>query len=454
MKIKYLTLYVFSMLVLISCADNTNDNIPSNVIYLVNSATGGKEINLYTTGTNDTINIPVYRSGKFGNKVTASIQVLNADELAAYNKDNGTSYVLLPNTVFSVLNSQVQFSADNEDVLQYVKVLINPTDLKALKMTNPNVKYVIPVKLKDASAEINTSKQYSFVVPSASDPLVYLGVSGIASAISYASTDSYSSISLVFPLNVDFKNYWDINCAIEADQKLVDEFNAANGAYYVPLPASTYTLDNNVLIKSGSSNAYARLNVDGTKLTYGNYLLAVKLKSVSKFGINSTKSTYLLPILLEAPLLDRTGWSIADCTPVAAEGPVANVLDGNVLTYYHNQWSPNVPELPHYVVVDMKEKKWITQVDLVQRQTATTAYADLKNGNFYVTDDDVNAMVAAGTADAINWIKIGSYTMDKLFTAQKFGVKKSQTRFLKIENTVSGRNGQSAFSEVYVHGSK
>ncbi|GHV40482.1 galactose oxidase [Bacteroidia bacterium] len=444
----------------LSCSDNTDDNLPDNKVYIVNGGEQGTNVTLYDTGEKDIYNLHLYRSGKYGNAANVKVKILSQAEVDEYNLAHGTDYVVLPASVYSLLNTEVTYSSKDEDVDKSIQIEFDPATVRTILEGNLANNYAIPVQIDNASVDVNTENNIAFVRPSVKDPLVYMGLTGFASYF-YKPGDEVQSISMDFPVNVDFKNLWDITCDITANQDVLDEYNNDEGTFYTLLPAASYTLDNQVVIMNGKKKAVAKLNVDGTKLTYGNYCLPVVLNSVSKFEVDATRDTYLIGIFIEAPMLDRTGWAGVDWNTYASAGEGANgsvdkLLDGDFLTYWHSQWTggttqnPNSPPFPHWFVIDMKKEYNVTQVDLARRNNNNSS---TKDGEFYITSDDVPALVAANKRDQIQWTKIGTFHMENKNEYQQFGTLKTKGRYLKVNITTSYNAGNvSSLSEVAVHG--
>jgi len=438
---KYIFLAAISVIlacITLSCADNTDDNLPDSKVYIVKGGENGTDVNLYDTGVNDIFDLQIYRSGKYGNAATVKVRVLTQAEVDEYNQMYETDYVALPASAYNILNTEVTYSSKDEDVSRVIQIEFDPAVVRPVTEGNLANNYVIPIQIDDATVDFNTVKEVAFIRPTVKDPLVYMGLTGFTS-YSYAPGDEVQSISMNLPISVDFKNYWDITCNIVASQDILDQYNSAEGTFYTLLPNGCYTLDNQIVINKGERKASAKLNVDGTKLTYGNYALPVVLESVSKFEVDTENDTYLIGIFLEAPELDRTGWEVIDWNSLQGnDGQGVNaILDGDGSTYWHAGYGSNSVEFPHYLVIDMKSEKSITQVNMQQRNSSNK---DTKDGKFYVSSDN------------LNWEYVGSFAMEKVSEMQKFGIKVASGRYLKIVIESGYRTNLAALSEVTVNG--
>lgn len=89
--------------------------------------------------------------------------------------------------------------------------------------------------------------------------------------------------------------------------------------------------------------------------------------------------------------LDRTTWSVeANTEEAGGEGPVNGyvkaLLDGNLGSFWHSQWQGATPTLPHVIVIDMKETKTISSIELARRQ----GNRDTKKVEFSISSDKEN----------------------------------------------------------------
>ncbi len=76
---------------------------------------------------------------------------------------------------------------------------------------------------------------------------------------------------------------------------------------------------------------------------------------------------------LRAPraVLPRDGWRIVSADSEEADGPAANVLDGDPATIWHTQWKTARPSHPHQLVIDLGRPTRIGGALLLPRQNET-----------------------------------------------------------------------------------
>ena len=471
-------------LIIISCDDGKDDNLPLAKVYIVNS--GEVRVTLYDTGVNTTYTLGLYRSGMGGDATGASVKVLTQTELEQYNADNGTAYDLLPDTYYKVLNNDVTFEAGDAHVNGSIEIDLSPTPMKVFLEENPDGNYVIPIRLVNAGVEIHAAKAISLLKPEVIMPRLSLGIKGLTE-YSYAAGQAVESLDMELPVELSVENLgWDITCEVQTGQQLVDEYNAANGTCFSMAPADAYTLTPGCELSGNMQSASLRLQVDGTKLSPGNYLIPVKLTSVSRFEIDPDANLYAVAISVEAPTLDRTTltvirWSnhhgsgttipTSPTTGSDSQG-VSALFDGNLYWYWHANWSSNptngsLNEYPMHFIIDLKDEYFITQIDLWNRRSGSdSSYSSaLAKGDIYITSDDVPALIPGnmGAAlkadiDKVNWTKIGTFATANVLPVQKFGTLKTKGRYLRL-TIVSKPDGNTtnlvvALAELAVHGYK
>ncbi|MDR0658590.1 MAG: DUF1735 domain-containing protein [Mediterranea sp.] len=466
-----------------SCDDAKDDNLTPDKVYIVNS--GEVPVTLYDTGVDEVYNLGIYRSGAAANAAGVSVVVLTPAELEQYNADNGTAYDLLPDTYYKVLNNDVAFEAGISDS-QLIRIDMSPTPMKVFLNEHPEGNYVIPIQLVSASVDINPTKAVSLLKPTVIVPRISLGATGLKT-YSYAVGETPAPIDMELPVSLSVKNLgWDITCQVETGQQIVSAYNAANDTYYSMAPADAYTLTPGCELSGNIQSANLRLQVDGTKLRPGNYLIPVRLTSVSRFEIDPNANLYAVAISVEAPTLDRTTltvirWSnhhgngttipTSPTTGSDSQG-VSALFDGNLYWYWHANWSSNptngsLNEYPMHFIIDLKDEYFITQIDLWNRRSGSdSSYSSaLAKGDIYITSDDVPALIPGnmGAAlkadiDKVNWTKIGTFATANVLPVQKFGTLKTKGRYLRL-TIVSKPDGNTtnlvvALAELAVHGYK
>jgi hypothetical protein len=122
---------------------------------------------------------------------------------------------------------------------------------------------------------------------------------------------------------------------------------------------------------------------------------------------------------------DKTGWTAtADSeTPDGWEntGKASAIIDGNINTYWHTDYSVVVP-YPHWVLIDMKNEKHIISVDIANRQRAGTPNAV-----------GMKRFKIEGSKEGTNFTSLGEFDFAKTNDFQSFPVSSENGyRYLKV----------------------
>lgn len=123
---------------------------------------------------------------------------------------------------------------------------------------------------------------------------------------------------------------------------------------------------------------------------------------------------------------DKSTWTAtADSeTPAGWEntGMASALLDGNVNTYWHTDYSVSpVPGYPHWVLIDMKSEQRLVQVAVTNRQAATPNRVGMKRFRL------------EGSKDGTTFTNLGEFNFGITNDAQKFPVSAATGhRYLKL----------------------
>ena len=428
------SLAVLSAFATTSCEDKRADNLTPIKVYLPNS--GVNNAILYNLGDSAIYRLGIYKSGAMNGTAQVKTVVLSESDLKIYNSENSTNYQLIPAACYSVTNQVLNFAS--EDRTLFVDVLFNPSALVALDGFE-NGNYVLPVQIASATVDINEDKKISLLKPEVKEPLVYLKSTGFSSNV--MDDSGAESVEVEIPIAVDFNNEWDLICDFTIETALIEAYNKEHGTAFELLPAESYTLDKQVTIAAGTQTVSAKVKVERSKLTYGDYILPLQLSKVSKFGVDEKLAQNLVGVSYQANPINKATWTIADFSSEepgegAPNGLAAAILDGDPATFWHSQWAGTPAVVPHYITIDMIEEFTVVQVDLSRRENNT----DTKAGEFYISSDNAT------------WTKMGSFTMENTNDAQAFACKKSKGRYLKVVITESNRDPFCNLSEVVVRG--
>ncbi|HHU96357.1 MAG TPA: hypothetical protein GXX67_03720 [Petrimonas sp.] len=161
-------------------------------------------------------------------------------------------------------------------------------------------------------------------------------------------------------------------------------------------------------------------------------------ESVDTFYTEWEKHLELFPATY---MYDRSDWRVLQVSDEKASdgGGMHTLIDGNLGTFWHSQWGPDLP-LPHWAIIDMASPKKIAYFDIYRRRGNT----DAKTVQLFVSNTD--------DPDSPDWVEIG----EGVFTSgDKLTIEATSTfqgRYLKLYLPDSNRAPFTSIAEVYVYG--
>jgi predicted heme/steroid binding protein len=155
-RILYITMALGGMLYLTACQNAAYDVIDEGV-YISEAENGNlKKITIDNTGGKATVTVRAAES--CSNDMHVTIGTATTDELAAFNKRNGTSYVALPADNYSLSSSDVTLSK-GKVTAPSVEVAIKPLTEDQI---NSGDKYVLPISILSADGSVLESAKTMF----------------------------------------------------------------------------------------------------------------------------------------------------------------------------------------------------------------------------------------------------------------------------------------------------
>lgn len=415
-----------------SCEDGLKDNLTESKVYLVSS--GLQEFEIYKTGTPSTYQLAIYKSGAVETSCTASVGLCSVEELEAYNTQYETEYKMMTNACYEITSSSVSFDADRKDVNRVVDIIFKPEAIEELGIG----KYVLPVKLTEASIGITNDKAMVILAPTVIEPMVYFASSGAKLNLGLGAADMTQNLKIGF----NASNTQNIVCNLVVDEDYLAAYNAASPVQFELLPESAYTLPASATIVEDTKEVTAKVALAVSTLPLGNYLLPIRLSS-DQFKIREGNDMYVVEIVITNPVLDTKKWTITANTEEPAEAapnsrPEA-IIDGDINSFWHSQWSGGWQDWPHIIIIDMKDRCEVLSIDYYGRQSGGDA--NTKDMEFFVSDNQSD------------WKSIGKFEAKKTADMQEFETEEAERRYLKVEITSShdGSNNTS-IGELIVHG--
>lgn len=359
-KILAITLAASCCLAYTACDDNRDEFLDDFSTILTFRNCDEIAVEVYNTGENGEYSLIVNKSGsQLGTSTSASIDVMSNALLEIYNQEYGKEYQAYPQDCY-MFNGDKVLTFGPGDTYQTRKITL-VTD-KILEINKNEGEYVIPFMLQSSTDSINAERKYVFLKPTVIVPNISFEKTGYQiNTISDATTEN--EIQLNLPAVFSVENKWNFDCTIQLDESLLTEYNEKNGVDYAMLPQEAYALSNEGKVKftAGSNSANLGIMVKRDKLSYGNYVLPLKMTKCSSdfFEINASKFSCLFGISyvpdeskLHAVSLSRGMTAIHPNREV--EGKIEDMFDGNPDTYYHSDYDVE-PGLPHWIQFNLNE---------------------------------------------------------------------------------------------------
>lgn len=209
---------------------------------------------------------------------------VNVDTLlvSAYNKINETSYRQFTSSWIKVNRSSLTIPEGATESDTLVVALAQPLNSKGLASTDG---YIVPICLTSASgydAQVDYSKRVSYV---ALDVTQENGVGFEESSNGKMLTLTDSQAGCDLPLVSYVPSSKDIDIELEIDNGLVAEFNSTYGTDFKVAPEGAFSVSAvNLAAGTTASIGHVSFIGDASALDGENYLVPVKIKSVSEGG--------------------------------------------------------------------------------------------------------------------------------------------------------------------------
>lgn len=339
-----------------SCSENY-DIYPEEYAKVVMIKDAGENpLSVYSTDDKVGHKFVVMKGGHTEEAATATLRAMTSEEFTTYQAESGKPYAMLPADCYSfsadgqTTSAEIKF-APNETYKE-VEVFINADALGTFMETFDGSLYspVVPVILESSDASVNSYGSESFILPTYSEPTL-----SFASQIISGSRSGEITATVTLPI----QNSWDISFEVEVDPTVVSQCNMLNGTQYEAVDASALTGNTSFTMPNGSSSVDIKLNVDFSKFTALNSVLPLRITGISVDGIESNVTTGWIVVTM--PRIPITAAMLSTNAQEPSEGPIANLLDGNVETFFHSLWSSTINE-KHYIQVTLPEtysKVWI-----------------------------------------------------------------------------------------------
>lgn len=250
-----------------------------------------------------------------------------------------------------------------------------------------------------------------------------------------------STIEQNIPFRLDTENLWNIDCGFTIDESYVYDYNDQNSTNYAPVPTDKVTYSENVTLPAGSNSMNYTVNIEGGELIPGDYMLPIRIASVSQFEV-SANDLYPLAFRIIGREIDRTDWTIEATSEEltgesnGANGHAVHAIDGNAGTFWHSKWAGGNDPLPHRLTIDTKSEHTFTQIGLMRRENVNY----VKGGYFEISNDKEN------------WEKVGEFQMKNENGNQVFSITHTKGRYFRVTIDQSNNGSNACLAEIYAYG--
>lgn len=406
-----------------SCEDNRLNGIPANGVYMARS--GAQVIPVYDLGEDAIVPVSVVKSGFYNMEVNAKLDLGSDVDIALYNEENATGYVMLPENCYSFTPSTLTFGEKDLYATSPVTVVVDA--VKDLVEANPGIQYALPIKLSNATIEINKARNLSLFIYQIKKAEVSMSVAGESAM----ELDDLGITNFAFDLSVPFTNKWDLTCNFDMSKVAFDEFNATKGGVYEQVPADAVVFPTSVVIPAGQQVVSVQYSVDKSKLGESNYALVFNFTSVESEKVIEVneKTSFYAGTMSSAKDLDRKSWTVGDCFETEPnEGAEANLLDGDMATYWHSKWSggsskPTV-ETPAWCTIVTEKAYKIVSVQIAPRGSNATPGASYCTGG-----------VLEVSMDNVTYTQVGFFNLLPKAGFQNFPVTPTVAKYIRVKAT-------------------
>lgn len=362
-KHKTIQFIAVALFIALACTDDRDNLMVNDQIGLYNSIYTETEV---FRGMNTPYQLFVIKSGKGKQEAEVSISV-DETVLQSYNTDNGTSIQLLPSDCYTILQSDLRLS--DSDYRKSFDIKWNADRLYDLLSTE--IKYGLPIQMSVVQNSISADNERlkTIIVPTIKEPYLQMDVPGMSPVPDFMPTiGDLNERELFVKIKTNYSNEEDISFRLEVEPDLVANYNTAYGTAYKMLPESSFTVDNEGVILAGMKETFVKIKYhkkglipeEGTYL-FGDYVLPLRITSVSKYGINPDAAFKLYTIKFQPDPIDKKGWSVIDYNNCCTEDGgwylnmgwgVESLIDNDPSTQWLCRWNVIEP-LPYYFVFDM-----------------------------------------------------------------------------------------------------
>lgn len=286
--LKFFTASVLVLLAVAACKDERESYLPGDILGL--SVSGHVVAPIYAGG----YNMAVLKSGKGFDEAKVTVELASAEHLAAYNAENGTDYVQIPEDSFESVLGSFKFSEKD-----FAKPIAFKWDVKTVydAMSALSGTPVIAVAITSGSIEVKEGRELAVIELQKSTLSLDAGKvdeSGLRRLERTVRTTAPVVSSFKIMVNVDnIITSSDLSLRFEVDNSLIEGYNNIFSKHFKAAPAGLLSSPPDTCrIIAGTTSAEIELKLntavlftDGEFTDSSQYMVPLKLAGTDVEGV-------------------------------------------------------------------------------------------------------------------------------------------------------------------------
>ena len=378
MRKLYIAACIALMFATTACKNNRDANLTEPYVYIVKD--GFQVAEFYDLDHEPTAVVNIHRSGYFAADavVNVAIDPIAIDE---YNAANGTSYQVLTEGTYWLVNQTVNLTSDIRTAP--IKVGFDYDTIAALPADH---NYVVPLRISSES-NINESKSVVLVSPTMLPAEIFF-MPNREETVKWTSDSAYV-YERKLTVSVPFNNPMD--CTITLDTSIAAFNKFGNGSYLNLCPKDAFEIVGEPVLLAGESELELTLRVDLSKLPTNTYRCSIPIVMTanSENYVVNAENQYILINLQQDGVIStvvdagdrRNKWTLWECNSshgntTATNNNYGHMIDNNTETYWHSGYNTNSfindnikcsHDNPYIVGWDMGAKHNLVGVQMTRR---------------------------------------------------------------------------------------
>ncbi len=366
-----------------SCSE-TYDVYPESMskVFMIKDA-GTQNVVIYSAQDEAKGSVTVLKGGVAPDQAgKATLRALSDAEYNELAETSGVAYGLLPSNCYSIEGGDLAFNGGEG----YKKVGYS-LDVKNIKDYLDNLPAgsltpAIYMTLESLDGTVNEDNNSIIIVPDYRE--LTIGFTDGNGALT--SSKNGDVVTYTGTLSTPIDNQWDFTANVSVASSMPEDFANEMFSQFTMMPADAYEIVKQPTFIAGTNTAEFQININLAKMSHVIDAVPLTITSTTLDGVvgNSenialSPTDYIKEIALTEDMLSTNAQE-------PSEGPIANVLDGNVNSFFHTAWSVGV-DGDHYIEVTLPEKYSLIAWVWTNRNTGsnnTPAWFDFYAG----TSDD------------------------------------------------------------------